>query len=392
MLKVDFLGKKLDNPFVLASAPPTANAEMVLRAFELGWAGAVTKTLILEPVRNVTNRFASMKLNGRIALFENIELLSELRPEQWYHEMRHLKREFPHKLLISSIMGDAKNTDRWLELALGSQEAGADMLELNFSCPHGYPDKGQGSAIGQSAEFTALITGALKSDSRLKIPVIPKLTAAVASIQHIGQAAAEAGADALSAINTIPSFMGFDPATLKPRPSVNGYSTTGGCSGPAIKPIALRAALELAQVPGLPLMTGGGIFSGDDAAEFMLLGAPAVQICTAVMLEGYGIIERLQKELSEFMERHHFNQPGDFIGNGLSLLKKHAELDREYLATAHLRTEACTHCGKCAVACRDGGYQAIAMKNGHPQIDQALCSDCSLCLQVCPSHALELQP
>ena len=392
MLNINFLGRELENPFLLASAPPAADADMLLRAFELGWAGAVTKTLILEPVRNVANRFAAVRLGGRVMSFENIELLSERAPAQWYQDIRRLKREFPHKLVISSIMGDAKSVDPWLELALGSQDAGADMVELNFSCPHGYPDKGQGSAIGQSAEYTALIVGRLKSEKRLTIPVVPKLTMAVAAIQHIGAAAAQAGADALSAINTVPCFMGFDLDTLAPRPSVGGYSTTGGLSGPAIKPIALRAILDLARSPGLPLMAGGGIFSGYDAAEFMLLGAPLVQICTAVMLEGYGIIGALRQELCEFMERHHFAAPADFIGKGLASVRRHDELDRNYRVTAELQAEACTRCGKCAVACRDGGYQAISLEGGRPQIDRGLCSGCSLCVQVCPAGALAMQP
>ena len=260
-LKTEYVGIGLENPFVLGSAPPTGDGDMIARAFERGWAGAVIKTLIPEVVRNVGNRFASLKVNHQLMAFQNFELLSERGPELWYRDIERLKKSFPHKVVISSIMGDARSPDQWVQLALGSQEAGADIIELNFSCPHGYPEKGKGSAIGQNAEYAASIVAWLNECPDLRIPLVPKLTAATADISHIGEAVAKAGAAGLCAINTVPSFMGFDLKTMTPLASVGGYSTTGGYSGPGIKPIALRCIYELSRNPGLPLMASGGIFS-----------------------------------------------------------------------------------------------------------------------------------
>ncbi len=391
-LSVNYLGIPFENPFVLASAPPTANEEMISRAFHAGWAGAVVKTLIKEPVHNLQNRFASMKADNKIIGFENIELLSELKPETWYEQIRSLKQKFPEKRIIGSVMGDAKDPSPWKELTLGCQESGADLVELNFSCPHGYPERGKGAAIGQSAEYSSKIVQWLKEDSRIKIPLIPKLTAATTDISFIGEAVAQAGAHGISAINTIPSLMGFNLKTLKAMPSVNGYTTFGGYSGPGIKPIALRCVANLAQNPGLPIMACGGISSGYDAAEFLLLGAPIIQICTAVMLEGYGIIHRCLNELQEFMKWHNFTCIEDFLGKGLNQLTQYQKLDLQYKVKAHVDPIYCIGCGKCAVSCRDAATQSIEMQNHKAVVSNEKCVGCSLCYQVCPQHAISMIP
>jgi dihydropyrimidine dehydrogenase (NAD+) subunit PreA len=389
-LSVDYLGTRFESPFVLASAPPTANGEMISRAFEAGWAGAVVKTLIQEPVRNLQNRFASNKLGSKIFAFENIELVSEMTPEEWYRDIRRLKERFPDKIVIGSIMGDAKSADPWLELALGCQDAGVDILELNFSCPHGYPEKGKGSAIGQSIEYSEAITRWLSEDARVRVPIVPKLTAAVTDISHIGEAVARAGADGVSAINTFPSVMGFDLRTLKPRPSVGGRTTPGGYSGPGLKPIALRCVSDLAKSPGLPIMGCGGISSGYDTAEFILLGASIVHVCTAVMLKGYSIVSRMEDELREFMGWHGFESIGDFLGVGNQNIGQFSGLDGSYEVKAEIDVETCTGCESCFVSCRDAGYQAIEMVNEKAVVDREKCRGCSLCQQVCPSSAVHM--
>jgi len=388
---IQYLSIEFENPFVLASGPPTATYDMIARAFEAGWAGAVIKTLIKEPVKNVQNRFASNKFGSYILSFENIELLSERRPEEWFKDIMRLKKQFPHKIIIGSIMGDAKDDSHWKELAIGCEQAGADMIELNFSCPHGYPEKGKGSAIGQNAEYSRQIVEWLKRGTLVRIPIIPKLTAAVSDISHIGEAVAEAGADGICAINTYPSLMGFDLKTLMPKASVNGYTTAGGYSGAGLKPIALRCMKDLITRPGIPVMAGGGISNGFDAAEFMLLGAPIVQICTAVMLQGYDHIKTMLKELQEFMSWHDLNSIDDFLGLGISRIRTYGELDLSYSVVPTINRDSCTGCGRCFLSCRDGGYQAIRMKEGFPVVNDKKCSGCSLCFQVCPCGAIVMQ-
>lgn len=390
-LETEYLGMHFENPFVLASAPTTATGDMIERAFDQGWAGAVIKTLIPEQVRNVSNRFATLKLHNQLMAFQNFELLSERGPEEWYRDIRKLKENYPDKIVISSIMEDARDPDQWIQMAKCSQDAGADMVELNFSCPHGYPEKGKGAAIGQNADYAASIVGWIRESGAISIPLIPKLTAAAADISHIGEAVAKAGARGLCAINTVPSFMGFDLKTLTPKASVAGRSTTGGYSGPGIKPLALRCAYELAKSPGLPLMASGGIFSGFDAAEFMLLGAPIVQVCTAVMWEGYGIVSRLRQELMTFMSWHRFSCINDFLGKGLELVVSHAELDHSYHPAVRVDRERCAACGKCMTSCTDAGHQALELRDGRIHVDESRCVGCSLCMHVCTRGAIQLQ-
>lgn len=390
-LSTTCLGVTFRNPFVLASAPPTATADMVRRAFEAGWGGAVVKTLIHEPVHNLPNRFAAVRHGNRITGFENLELLSEQTPEEWYRDIRCIKADFPHCPIIGSIMGAANSPEEWLSLALGCQDAGADLLELNFSCPHGYPERGRGAAIGQNVDYATQITRWLTGCKEITIPVVPKLTAAVANIRHIAEGLALAGAHGFCAINTIPSFFGFDLRTLRPKPDINGKTSYGGYSGPGIKPIALRAVSEICQSPGLPVMASGGIANGFDAVEFMLLGAPVVQVATEVMLRGFGIIDRMQQEMREFMGWHGFAAPIDFIGRCRDTATSFDKLSGSKIDPPGVLAERCIHCGACFTACRDGAYQAISWSGGLPKIDSAVCNSCSLCSHVCPTGAIRMK-
>ncbi len=391
-LSVKFCGFDLINPFLLASAPPTGTGAMIKRAYQAGWAGAVTKTLGIGAetyVKNVTPRLGSLAFSSasaeprRVFALENIELITDRSLEVWLKEIKELTEEFPDRMTIASIMDDPSKPDGWKMMAEKCQEAGAHAIEVNMSCPHGMPERGMGMAIGQHADLVGQVTAWLKETSDL--PIMPKMTPNVTDITVPAQAAVDNGADALAAINTVAAIIGVDLETLTPIPNVWGASTPGGLSGPAVKPIGLRCVAAMAKAVDVPISGIGGITTWRDAAEFILLGANHVQICTAVMARGYAIIDELKEGLSEFMDEKGFASVADMIGVSLKNLGDHGDLDAERKVVAHIDNNLCIACDACRVSCLDGGYQAIMKrKDDSFEVNAKRCTGCSLCFHVCP--------
>jgi len=387
-LQSEFCGLTLENPFLLASAPPTASIEMIDRAFKAGWGGVVTKTIKPDDmsVQDASPRFHAIKEGSRVIGFENFELVSKMDLSYWKEGIRMLREKWPEKLLIVSIMGDSSETS-WSKLAQWAEKAGAQALELNFSCPHGMPEKGVGAAIGQNPEITRTITRWVSN--AVSIPVIVKLTPNVTSVLSIAKAAEEGGANALAAINTVESLSGVDLETLTPYPMVQGNSSLGGYSGPAVKPIGLRVISQLFRNMDLPLSAMGGISTWSDAMEYISLGAGHVQICTEVMVSGFGIIKNLLEGTRAYMKEMGFESLDDFRGVAAKKLTSHEALTKDKTQIPEVNHALCTSCGKCIIACRDGGYQAISFKDKHIHIDGEACDGCALCTLVCPESAIQ---
>lgn len=382
-LSVNFCGLHFENPFMLSSAPPAGTGEMIRRAFEAGWGGAVTKTLAVEPTANVRPRFAKLVFEDkRMIGFKNIELISDRPLDYWLPEIERTKKEYPDKILFASIMAAMSASD-WQTVARKVQDAGADAIELNVSCPHGMPERGMGMAIGQDPELTTMVTKWVKEVA--EVPVVVKLTPNVTDLPLVARAIEKAGADALSGINTVLGFMGIDLETLEPKPSVNGQGAFGGCCGPAMKPIALRCVAQMAQSTKLPISGIGGISTWQDAAEFMMVGATTLQLCTAVMFNGYRIVKDLKSGLSNYLARKGFSSARDIIGLMLPKLGPLERLDFTYRVIAEIDKDKCIRCGLCYLVCEDAGYQAIDLDEERwPVVDEDKCDGCSLCFHACP--------
>jgi dihydropyrimidine dehydrogenase (NAD+) subunit PreA len=249
--------------------------------------------------------------------------------------------------------------ETWHRVIKQIQDAGVDGFELNFGCPHGMSERGMGSAVGQVPEYAEMLCTWVKEVSRL--PVLAKLTPNVTNIREIGRACKRGGADGISLINTINSIMGVDVDTFVPKPNVGGFGSHGGYCGPAVKPIALHMVAEIATDPqiGLPISGIGGIRKWDDCAEFLLMGATTLQVCTAVMHRGFGIIKAMTRGLEQWMEQKELDSIAEAVGLAVPRIKPWGELDLNYRVIADINEATCIHCGICFACCEDGCYQAI---------------------------------
>jgi dihydropyrimidine dehydrogenase (NAD+) subunit PreA len=394
-LEVDFASLRLKNPFILASAPPTGFRQMIERAFELGWAGAVTKTLAYDPryTSNVQPRIRAVRKKKAIIGFSNFELGSPRPLSAWIDDIYWIKKNYPGHVLFASLLhADGLVEDQWREVARRCEEAGADGLELNFSCPHGMAEGAGGASIASRVDVIGEVLRWVKESA--SIPVMVKLPAIVENLPEKALAAKKSGADAIAAINTISSLSGIDIRTFVPFPQVDGKSAYSGLSGAAIKPIGLRCVAQIAASVDLPVSGIGGISTWQDAVEYMLAGAGTVQVCSAVMHHGYGIIREMTEGLGVYMKEMGFSSARDIIGRALPNIRKHNELSRAYRVSALADDKVCTGCGLCIVACQDSGYQAIEMSDlKKPIIDREKCDGCGLCSQVCPvQNCISMNP
>ena len=383
-LRTNCAGIRSPNPFWLASAPPTNSGEQIMRAFDAGWGGAVWKTLG-QPIQNVSSRFGAVNHRGTRAIgFNNIELITDRPLDVNFREIAEVKKRYPEHAVIVSLMVETR--EEWKEIIARSIDAGADGLELNFGCPHGMCERGMGSAVGQEPKVNERITGWAKEFST--IPVLVKLTPNVGDIVPHGMAAQRGGADGVSLINTIKSIIGVDIDRFVPEPRVAGASSNGGYCGAAVRPIALHMTAALARERDfrIPISGIGGIGDWRDAVEFMLLGAASVQVCTAVMLYGYRIVQDMIEGLTEYMRTHGFANLDALVGKAVPQYSEWGDLDLNYETVARIDAEKCIGCQLCVVACHDGAHQCIhpTGESRVPVIDEGECVGCNLCQIVCP--------
>jgi dihydroorotate dehydrogenase subfamily 1 len=384
-LSTECCGVRFPNPFVLAAAPPSDELDMVRDAFRAGWAGAVLKTTSVEgtpvPLKYPMMEAAHLGAN-RIQALTNIDLISEHHVDEIERRVRALKAEFPDRVVIPSIMG-AKKED-WQSLVVRLEAAGADMIECSFSCPQGTLGSRPGFMLGQDPDLVRTVAGWVKQAAR-RIPVVIKITPQVADIVAVAQAVKDSGADGICASNTIPSLIGVDLDSWRPRPTVEGRTSYGGLSGPAIRPISLRNISEITKNVPIDVSGTGGPVTWRDALEFLLVGVKNVQFCTAVMQYGYGIIDDLIDGLGGYLAGRGLTSVRQLIGGALPAVGTHDELTYGRRVVSHIDRDLCVGCLRCLVSCRDGGHRAISAGTDRvPVVDEERCVGCNFCSLVCP--------
>jgi dihydropyrimidine dehydrogenase (NAD+) subunit PreA len=321
-LSTEFTGIRFENPFLLASAPPTESESNIMRAYEAGWGGVVTKTIGLHPVVNVPGpktKFLRIDQDGsRVSMAKrpdttlmaswNWELISDKPMDWWLPKLENIKRAWPNRVLVASIMagsGNDKELGAWQTLVQGVQDAGADAIELNFSCPH-MDRVDMGANVGKDPVLCSVSTQAVKAVAT--VPVWVKLTPATANIVDEARATFLGGADAIVSSNTFPSVPLVDPLTGEFEVNVDGFVSSGGMGGPAILPLSLAKMAEMTQAFPDGAFSGiGGISTFAHALNYFLLGCGTVQVATAAMLDhaiGPNVIRDLTTGMAEFLDRN----------------------------------------------------------------------------------------
>ncbi len=389
-LSSEFIGIKSPNPFWLASAPPTDKAYNVVRAFEAGWGGVVWKTLGENPhVVNVNGpRYGAVySADRRLIGLNNIELISDRSLEVNLTEIKQVKRDWPDRAMIVSLMVPCEEKN-WKDILKRVNDTGADGIELNFGCPHGMSERGMGASVGQVPEYIEMVTRWCKESTDMA--VIVKLTPNISDIRYPARAALAGGADAVSLINTVSSIVSVNLDTMSPEPSIDGKGSHGGYCGPAVKPIALNMVAEIArdkETANLPISGIGGITTWRDAAEFMALGAGNVQVCTAAMTYGFKVVQEMISGLEHWMDEQGHANLDSIIGKATPNVTDWQYLNLNYITKASINQDSCIQCGRCHVVCEDTSHQAITQElNGkrHYEVIDKECVGCNLCVSVCP--------
>ena len=349
-LATTFTGLNFVNPFILASAPPTESKRKILRAFEAGWGGVVTKTIGLHPVENVAGPktiyqrasdikpyVSRMKRKDTVSHSSwNWELISDQPLDIWLPDLEEIKTTYPDRMVIASIMAGAGNEEEmsnWQKLASACVNVGCDAIELNMSCPH-MDRKDMGANIANDEDIIRSILKAVTS--AVNVPIWVKLTPSTSKLVDAAGAAYESGASSISLCNTFPSLPLMDPETMKFEVEVDGLVTSGGLGGLAILHQALQRVSDISKAfPNSAISGIGGIRGFREAFNFIAHGAGNLQVCTAAMEEkgsggvGVELIQELKHDLNDYLERKEYSSIEEIRGIARERIVEHSKVRRK---------------------------------------------------------------
>ncbi len=386
-LKVNFLGTELINPFILASAPPTKDYETIRNAFNAGWAGAITKSIVLSPTRNKKSRIGHIRHQNNIIATQNYEMSSVYSPYQWKEWVIRLRNEFPDRLIFVSFAASS-NIDEWKFLSESFLETNVHGLELNFSCPHSDHDR-KGSAIGLDHNLCASITEAVKKTVGKKLKIMSKLPYILHPNEGtVAKMCIEAGADAIAGINSIAGLCEIDPYELKPKLMTGDKTTTVGLSYHIIRSFGRLVITQIAKTidwKRYPISAIGGVSRDiESIIDYLSLGANHMQVCSEVMNHGVEVIDEMKATLLQYLEKTG-RTIDDIRGKALPHFTEWDKLDsQDRIATV---SDDCTNCQACISYCR---YNAIMPGAAKINIVDKNCDGCGSCYSACPNNAISL--
>lgn len=380
-LSTCFCGLRLRNPIVAAPAGITETADRLKRCEDAGCGAAVIKSYFeYEPARHSpTPRFKLLRHQlGRRTSFTlySFEQANVYGLDDFGEQIRRATEQCQIPI-ISSI--NCMTPERWEEAAAVSAQAGAQAIELNASCPHGT------HLMAKSAMLETMLQ-ALQAARRgaPDTPLIPKVTGQLDNPAAVVRALAAQGADAVVMFNR---FTGLDIDLETEQPVMHGGYA--GHGGPWAINFVLRWVSET--YPGLPIpiAASGGVCSGGDAAKLILCGATVVQVCTAIVMEGYPAVTRILQELNEWMERQGHSDLETIRGTVCARIKGNEDVERRQTCVATIDTEKCVLCDTCKRVCI---YGAAQLSRAQYVVCPQTCVGCGLCVELCPVGAVSLSP
>jgi dihydroorotate dehydrogenase (NAD+) catalytic subunit len=294
---INVAGLHLRNPIMLAAGVLGLSGATLRSAWDAGAGAVVTKSLGLKPREGYSNPTVVDVGCG----FLNAMGLPNPGVEEFVDEVK-TARKGGEMLLVASVFGESPRN--FAEAASVMEEAGVDGIELNVSCPH---VKAAGMEIGQDPTILTNVVKAVKD--AVQIPVFTKLTPNTSHIKDLARTVEQAGSDGIVAVNTLRA-MAIDVETGKPILA----NKIGGLSGPALKPVALRCVYEIAQTVSIPVIGCGGVTSWRDAIEFLLAGARAVQIGSAIAYKDLTVFNEVVTGVREYLQRKEYSEVEDIIG------------------------------------------------------------------------------
>ncbi len=347
-------GIKLQSPFILGSGPLSYGAKGLIRAHKAGAGAVVTKTIRDNPA---VNPFPHMAVAGKDSMI-NAEEWSDISGLEW------VEKEIPEAknagvVVIASIGHTPVEVENWVGRV---DKAGADIIEL------------------VSYERDTILPMLENAKALTDKPVLVKISPNWVDSVGIALEALEAGADGITAIDSIGPVLRIDIKTGKPL--VGGGRGFGWLTGSAIKPIALRYVAEISSVTDKPVIGLGGVTKAEDAVEMLMAGAQAVGICTAPIVKGVEYIEKLNNKLEKLIAKLGYKNSSELTGLSHKYLNPDANNKKfDFIYNA----DTCTECMACVKAC---SYEARELENKVMSLDTDLCRYCGLCFSVCPNGSL----
>lgn len=394
-LSLDFCGVKFKNPVVVASIETTNSPEVIRECIDAGAGGMIIKTLTdIEDMARLTENSKYAILNEKNELIRGKVNKNFVFYSRSGYSSTHFREWVPHLIELNKVARDhgshligsagGKTVQSWVDISRTVEDCGLPMIELNFGCPHPamMPGVHGGSMIGQEPEVAREVTARVVE--AVKIPVVIKLTPDQSRVLEVARAVKEAGAAAVTATNR---YTGFSVDIETGQPRLGGPAGIGGVWA---KALSLRWVHRIYTELGMPITGSNGIYDHRDVVEFIMTGAPLVQVGSVLMLKGIKYLPHIISGLEDFMDSHGYPDIASMTGIASKRsVKDYSQQFTKPRMHSEIAVDACRN-PKCTICVQTCFYDALAQGKGKVDTLHANCIGCEMCTQTCPFDATKM--